>query len=201
MNKRIFIFTIILFVVSSTSLICWNVWHYVPTIKNIPNKLFSALSRRNAILFSENDELCTYMSALLESISMSRIDETYTLFAENAINELGYSSFSTMISRFSDYIDGYTFKVYSPIQPYVHYKRDQQKESEVIEGPLVITTGIKTYYAAVKCISKDDFSPNNVGLWSIEIIDSALVDLNEKNYRGDLRYPTGIYVNVLPSAT
>ena len=52
MNKRIFIFAIILFVVSSTSLICWNVWHYVPTIKiGIPHSGYT-INETQVVVFA-----------------------------------------------------------------------------------------------------------------------------------------------------
>lgn len=118
------------------------------------------------------------------------------LFAPNAISEIGEDRLDEMLEGFVDYFDADSFTLEMPIGPSTSERWDHGMRSKELAGPLELMTDDNAYRLAIKCVACDDWDTNNVGIWSIYIIERSMDTDLEHPYIGDKAYRTGIYINV-----
>ena len=118
------------------------------------------------------------------------------LFAKNAVQEIGLVKIEEMLEEFIDYFRGSTFTIEVPIGPNTDMQIQDQKNWKVLKGPLEVSTDLCEYRMAIRCCAYDDTDEGNEGIWSIYIIDKTKDSDQERPYRGDLQYKTGIYFDV-----
>ena len=117
------------------------------------------------------------------------------LFAPNAVSEIGEETLDEMLNAFTDYFEANSFTLEEPIGPQVSKHMNRGMDSKELIGREIVTAGTREYRIALRCISRDDWEPGNIGLWSLYIIDAA-VDTSDAPYLGDFQHRTGIFFDV-----
>lgn len=123
-------------------------------------------------------------------------DSMKKLFAPKAISEIGEQKLEEMLDAFIDYFQVESFELKMDIGPSTSESIDHGKRSKELEGPLEITTDKGAFRFAIRCIAYDDWDSNNIGIWSVYIIERDKDTDLEHPYIGDKEYRTGIYIDV-----
>lgn len=147
-------------------------------------------------ILTDDKEAYDYADAFLTLALKGDIAAMKNLFAPNAISEIGEERLDGMLKEFVDYFEADSFTLEIPIGPSTSEYRDHGRESKELKGPLEIITDKNEYRFAIKCIAYDDFDENNIGIWSIYIIEKSMDTDLEHPYIGDKKYRSGIYMNV-----
>ncbi len=147
-------------------------------------------------LLTEDKEALEYAEAFLNAAENEDIDAMRSLFAANAIEEIGEDQINEMLNAFVAYFEGGNVQIDCPIGPNVWSKQSDGKQFKELKGPLEIVTDHNEYRLAIRCIAYDDWETDNIGIWSISIIEKSKDTDLEHEYRGDLKYQTGIFFDV-----
>lgn len=149
-------------------------------------------------ILTEDREAYDYANAFLAAAMEKDVASMKALFAPNAVSDIGEEQLDQMLEAFTNYfqVDAFTLEI--PIGPSTSESMDHGKRSKELRGPLVIVSDRCEYRLAIKCISRDDWDGDNIGIWSIYIIEKSKdTDNNpDHHYRGDNKYRTGIYFDV-----
>ena len=151
------------------------------------------LERRG--ILTEDKEVYDYTNAFLTAAVEKDLPAMKTLFAPNAVAEIGEEMLDEMLNAFIDYFEADSFTLEEPIGPNTSENIDHGKRSKELKGREIVTAGTREYRIALRCISRDDWEPGNIGLWSLYIIDAA-VDTSDDPYLGDFQHRTGIFFDV-----
>ena len=151
------------------------------------------LAKRERVFGNREKEMNRCIKAFFSAIKGSDTDRIKALFAQNAINEIGDEELESMINNFlsnfsGEFVDSTKLLVNS------EGTVDHGKKSDVLMGSMEITSTSAEYKMAIKMIPYDDFNADNIGIWSINIMQKDTV--SEYNYTGDGQYRTGIYFDV-----
>lgn len=147
-------------------------------------------------ILSEDREAYDYANAFLNSAHEGNITSMKELFAPNAVSEVGEDQLEKMIEAFIDYfqVDSFTLKKSTGSEIDEHW--DHGKRSKEMKGPLEITSNENEYRLAIKCVAYDDWDEDNVGIWSVYIIERSKDTDQKYPYKGDGKYKTGVYIDV-----
>jgi len=147
-------------------------------------------------ILAEDREVYNYAVTFLNLALVEDIEAMKEMFAQNAISEIGEDQLNEMLEKFIDYFQADSFELVIPVGPVTSEHRDQEKKSKILEGPLEVITDKMEYRLAMKCVAYDDWDENNVGIWSIYIIEKSKDTDLEHPYIGDKKYRTGIYIDM-----
>ena len=150
----------------------------------------------NRGILVDDKEAYDYTDAFLSLALKKDVTAMKDLFAPNAILEIGEDRLDKMLEEFVDYFEANSYTLEMPIGPNTSERRDHGMKSKELNGPLEIITDKKEYRLAIKCTSCNDWDDNNIGIWSIYIIEKSKDTDLEHPYVGDKKYRTGIYFNV-----
>lgn len=142
-----------------------------------------------------NKEACNYTNAFLTAAVEKDLPAMKALFAPNAVSEIGEETLDEMLNAFTDYFEADSFALEEPIGPNTSESKDHEKWSKELIGREIVTAGTHEYRIALRCISRDDWEPGNIGLWSLYIIDAA-VDTSDAPYLGGPMDRAGIFFDV-----
>ena len=158
------------------------------------NPAYRFLAKRGILL--EDRETYDYAKEFLRLAQKRDTTAMKKLFAPNAIAEIGEQELDGMLAVFVDYFQVDSFTLERDIGPSTAESRDHGKRSKELKGPLEISTDKGAFRMAIKCVSRDDWDENNVGVWSVYLIAREKdTDLTHP-YIGDKEYRTGIYIDV-----
>lgn len=147
-------------------------------------------------LLTEDKEALEYAEAFLNAAENEDIDAMRNLFAANAIEEIGEDQINEMLNAFVTYFEGGNIEFGELGGPYSAGHLSNGKYSKEVRDSFDITTDANEYRMVVKCIARDDWEADNIGIWSISIIVRSK-DVNpEYTYWGDAKYQTGIFFDV-----
>ena len=118
------------------------------------------------------------------------------MFAQNAISEIGEDHLDDMLEAFIDYFQADSFTLEVPVGPATAERWSEGKKSKELKGPLEVITNGNAYRLAIKCVAYDDWNEDNIGIWSVYIIEKAKDTDLEHPYVGDKKYSTGIFIDV-----
>jgi len=150
---------------------------------------------RNAIVADQQ------MSSLLEAIQNKDKNAVTKLFAQGALQQT--TDIDTVIEELFNYCS-YEVQSYSSwtgVGPRVHKVRSNGEMLVEMFFTYDVQTANGIYRFAVKYISTDTKCPENVGIWSVYVMDWDEDTDVSYAYLGDRQYTTGIHVgvkNVLP---
>lgn len=147
-------------------------------------------------ILAEDKEAYDYADAFLTLALKKDIIAMKNLFAPNAISEIGERQLNEMLEEFVDYFEADSFALKIPIGPSTSERWDHGKKSKELSGPLEIIADKNEYRFAIKCTAYDDWDKNNIGIWSVYIIEKSKDTDLEHPYIGDKKYRSGIYMNV-----
>lgn len=147
-------------------------------------------------ILTDDKEAYNYADAFLTLALKKDIVGMKNLFAPNAISEIGEMQLDEMLKEFVDYFEADSFTLEMPIDPQTSERWEHGMKSKELKGPLEIITDINEYRFAIKCIAYDDFDGNNIGIWSVYIIEKSMDTDLEHPYIGDKKYRSGIHMNV-----
>lgn len=147
-------------------------------------------------ILTDDKEAYNYADAFLTLALKKDIVGMKNLFAPNAISEIGEMQLDEMQKEFVDYFEADSFTLEMPIDPQTSERWEHGMKSKELKGPLEIITDINEYRFAIKCIAYDDFDGNNIGIWSVYIIEKSMDTDLEHPYIGDKKYRSGIHMNV-----
>ena len=142
-----------------------------------------------------NKEACNYTNAFLTAAVEKDLPAMKALFAPNAVSEIGEETLDEMLNAFTDYFEADSFALEEPIGPQVSKHMNRGMDSKELIGREIVTAGTREYRIALRCISRDDWEPGNIGLWSLYIIDAA-VDTSDDPYLGGPMDRAGIFFDV-----
>ena len=142
-----------------------------------------------------NKEAYNYTNAFLTAAVEKDLPAMKALFAPNAVSEIGEETLDEMLNAFTDYFEADSFALEEPIGPNTSESKDHEKWSKELIGREIVTAGTREYRIALRCISRDDWEPGNIGLWSLYIIDAA-VDTSDNPYLGGPMDRAGIFFDV-----
>lgn len=146
-------------------------------------------------ILTEDKEACNYTNAFLTAAVEKDRPAMKALFAPNAVSEIGEVTLDEMLNAFTDYFEVDSFTLEEPIGPNTSENINHGKRSKELIGREIVTAGTREYRIALRCISRDDWEPGNIGLWSLYIIDAA-VDTSDAPYLGGPMDRTGIFFDV-----
>lgn len=144
----------------------------------------------------EDQEAYDYADAFFALAVKKDLSAMKDLFAPNAISEIGEDQLDEMLEEFVDYFEADSFALEMPIGPQTSERWDHGLKSKELKGPLELITDRNAYRIAIKCTACDDWDNDNIGIWSIYIIERSMDTDLEHPYIGDKAYRTGIYINV-----
>ena len=142
-----------------------------------------------------NKEAYNYTNAFLTATLEKDRPAMKALFAPNAVSEIGEETLDEMLNAFTDYFEVDSFALVEPIGPNTSENINHGKRSKELIGREIVTAGTREYRIALRCISRDDWEPGNIGLWSLYIIDAA-VDTSDDPYLGGPMDRAGIFFDV-----
>ena len=142
-----------------------------------------------------NKEACNYTNAFLTAAVEKDLPAMKALFAPNAVSGIGEETLDEMLNAFTDYFEADSFTLEEPIGPQVSKHMNRGMDSKELIGREIVTAGTREYRIALRCISRDDWEPGNIGLWSLYIIDAA-VDTSDDPYLGGPMDRAGIFFDV-----
>lgn len=147
-------------------------------------------------ILTDDKEAYDYAYAFLDLALKRDINAMKDLFAPNAISEISEIQLDEMLIEFVGYFEADSFTLEIPIDPSTSERWDHGMKSKELKGPLEIVTDKNEYRFAIKCIAYDDFDENNIGIWSVYIIEKSMDTDLEHPYIGDKKYRSGVYMNV-----
>lgn len=147
-------------------------------------------------ILTEDPEAYDYADEFLSAALNHNTVAMKALFAPNAISEIDETQLEAMLTDFIDYFQADSYALEIPIGPQTSECRDHGKKSKELKAPLEITTDKNEYRLAIKCVAYDDWAQDNIGIWSICMIEKAKDTDPDRPYYGDLKYKTGIYIDV-----
>lgn len=150
----------------------------------------------NRGILTDDTEAFDYANVFLTAALDHDVAAMKALFSPNAISEIGEARLDEMLNDFIDYFHADSFTLKTPIGPNTMEYRDQGKKSKELKGPLEVQSAGKEYRIAIRCVSCDDWAQDNIGIWSIYIIEKSKDSDWEHPYYGDLKYTSGIYFDV-----
>ena len=146
-------------------------------------------------ILTEDKEAYNYTNAFLTAAVEKDLPAMKALFAPNAVSEIGEETLGEMLNAFTDYFEADSFTLEEPIGPNTSENINHGKRSKELIGREIVTAGTREYRIALRCISRDDWEPGNIGLWSLYIIDAA-VDTSDAPYLGGPMDRAGIFFDV-----
>ena len=198
MSKRIMIISVLIITVA---IICGCIAHgeengFVKQVRNsFENWLIGGFLKNRGIL--EDDRNTTVMiEKYLKAAQDEDIDMMMRMFAPAAIAEIGQEKLRLMLASFIEYYDGEYLTITELFGATTDENRYDGKKSKEMRVPIEIETSTMEYRMAVKMVLYNEWNADNVGLWSIYIIDRSKDTDDDQPYRGDLEYRTGIYIDV-----
>lgn len=129
---------------------------------------------------------------IIDSIEKSDQDAFKKLFAKNALKEI--DDFETKAQELFSYYDG-EYLEYEDMGTMDDISRIDGYVEIFYHSSCDITTTKGVFRIATKAVTKDSKDKDNVGLWSIYILEKEKDWRPENSYRGDLLYNTGIFVD------
>ncbi len=162
-------------------------------LNSIRVQLFLASHSRN---LTEDTEAYDYANEFLRLALKKDTDSMKKLFAPKAIVEIGEQELDEMLDAFIDYFQVESFELKMDIGPVTAGHIDHGKRSKELEGPLEITTDKEAFRFAIRCVAYDDWDSDNIGIWSVYIIERDKDTDLEHPYIGDKKYRSGIYIDV-----
>lgn len=151
------------------------------------------LERRG--ILTEDKEVYDYTNAFLTAALEKDLPAMKALFAPNAVSEIGEAALDEMLKTFTDYFAVDSFTLEEPIGPQTSGHINHGKRSKELIGREIVTAEMREYRLALRCISRDDWEPGNISLWSLYIIDAA-VDTSDDPYLGGPMDRAGIFFDV-----
>ena len=138
---------------------------------------------------------------ILAALQKQDADQLKSLFAPNAVNEIGENAAVSMINSFLSYFNGESVSLQS-LTHNASQKIDHGKRKIEIKSSMKLSSAHGKYKMAVKLVPNDDFDADNVGLWSIYIISGSKDTLPDDSYYfGDNQFRTGIYFDIPENET
>lgn len=147
-------------------------------------------------MFDNRQEICDYAHAFLTAAQQKDIAAMKELFAPNAISEVGDEQLDEMMGEFMNYFQADSFTLEAPIGPICGQHFNGGKKSRELRGPVEMTSDKSEYRIAIKCVPIDDWNEDNIGIWSVYIIERSKDTDLESIYIGDKKYRTGVYTDV-----
>lgn len=147
-------------------------------------------------ILTDDVEVYEYANDFLSATLAHDVTAMKTLFAPNAVSEIGETVLDEMLNDFIDYFQADSFTIEIPIGPQTSERWEHGKNSKEAKGPLEVDAGESKYRIAIRCVSCDDWVQDNIGIWSIYIIEKSKDSNQERPYYGDLKFTTGIYFDV-----
>ena len=147
-------------------------------------------------ILTEDTEAYDYADEFLGFALKGDTASMKELFAPNAIAEIGEQELDEMLDAFVDYFQVESYELEMDIGPNTSRNIDHGKRSKELEGSLAITTDKEAFRFAIRCIAYDDWESDNIGIWSVYIIERSRDTDLEHPYIGDKEYRTGIYFDV-----
>ena len=155
--------------------------------------LGSIIAKREKVFGNREKEMKKCIKAFFSAVKSRDTDRIKALFAQNAIDEIGDEELESMINNFHSFFSG-EFVDINKLLVNAEGTVDHGKKSDVLGGSMEITSTSAEYKMTIKMIPYDDFDADNIGIWSINIMQKDTV--SEYNYTGDGQYRTGIYFDV-----
>ena len=144
----------------------------------------------------EDKEAYDYADAFLRLAIEKDLATMREMFAKNAVSEIGEEQLDVMLEAFVDYFQADSFTLEVPVGPVTAERWSDGKKLKELEGPLEVITEDNEYRLAIKCVAYDDWNEDNIGIWSVYIIEKAKDTDLEHPYIGDKKYTTGIHLDV-----
>lgn len=144
-------------------------------------------------LLTEDEEALKYATAFLSAAIHGDVGAMGSLFAVNAIEELGEDSFRDLLEAFVAYFEGGNINVEPLVGVYSAGHRSNRKYSRELRAPFDVMTDANQYRMTMKCIVRDDWEADNIGIWSISMIERSQDTDLEYAYQGDAKFRTGIH--------
>ena len=158
----------------------------------LENSAYHSFLKHHGLL-TEDTEALEYTEAFLRATENEDIDAMRKLFAVNAIEELGEDQLDEMLKAFVAYLDSGKISFEQLTGVYSAGHQSGGKYSKELHAPFEVATDANEYRMMVKCIARDDWEADNIGIWSIYIIERAKDTKPEYTYWGDGKYQTGIF--------
>lgn len=200
MKKRIIcLFVVISIFVANINVAIGEEEHAMGLWESFKNHLYNCsvqhfLEKRG--ILTDDVEAYEYANDFLLATLDHDVAAMKALFAPNAVSEIGETVLDEMLTNFVDYFQEDSFNIESPIGPSTSEHRDHGSRSKELKGPLEVDAGKNKYRIAIRCVSCDDWVQDNIGIWSIYIIEESKDSDLEHLYYGDKKYATGIYFDV-----
>lgn len=147
-------------------------------------------------ILTDDTEAYDYANEFLRLALKKDTDSMKKLFAPKAIAEIGEQKLDEMLDAFINYFQVESFELEMDIGPSTSGYIDHGKRSKELEGPLEITTDKEAFRFAIRCVAYDDWDSDNIGIWSVYIIERDKDTDLEHPYIGDKKYRSGIYIDV-----
>lgn len=200
MKKRIIcLFIVISLFVANINVAIGEEEHAVGLWESFKNYIYNCsvehfLGKRG--ILTDDTEAYDYANEFLSATLTRDVTAMKALFAPNAISEIGETELDEMLTDFVTYFQADSFTLESPIGPSTSEYQDHGAKSKELKGPLEVDAGENKYRIAIRCVSHDDWVQDNIGIWSIYIIEKSKDSDWEHLYYGDKKYTTGIYFDV-----
>ena len=153
-------------------------------------------SLKNRGILEDDRNTTVMIEKYLKAAQDENIDIMMRMFAPAAIAEIGQEKLRLMLASFIEYYDGEYLTITELFGATTDENRYDGKKSKEMRVPIEIETSTMEYRMAVKMVLYNEWNADNVGLWSIYIIDRSKDTDDDQPYRGDLEYRTGIYIDV-----
>ena len=150
---------------------------------------------KRGILGGDDDGLST-VEAFLNAAQCDDTSAMLGMFAPAAITEVGAEELTAMLTDFADYFCGDIISVDAPVGAATSEDSIDGRHRLEICAPYVALTSEGEYRLAVRLVPEDEFEPDNIGIWSVYIIESSKDAASEHPYKGDMAYRTGVYMDV-----
>ena len=151
-----------------------------------------ALAKREKLYFGDADrQAMKWVQSFFSAADSRKTNDLKRLFAKNAVAEIGEENLSSMLENFLSCHSGrfryITKKLIGSSGRYDHGQRSVE-----LSGSVDAAATDAYYKMAVKLVPYDDFDPDNVGFWSLNITKTLSSD---GKYCGNYEYRTGIFLN------
>lgn len=158
------------------------------------NPVYRFLEKRGILMTDR--EAYDYAKEFLSLAQKKDAAAMKKLFAPSAVAEIGEQELDGMLDAFVEYFQVNSFALERDIVPSTSEHLNRRMQSKELEGPLEVTTDRGAFRMAIKCVSRDDWDENNVGIWSVYLIAREKDTDLEHPYIGDKMYRSGVYLDV-----
>lgn len=141
------------------------------------------------------------VESLFIAVQNQDIEAVKAMFAPAAIVEIDKDEFEKQVAAFVEYCDGELVSVQALANgTQTAESHHAGKNSKEIRGPYTVITSTNEYRLAIKYVSCDDWNSDNIGIWSLYIIEGSKDTYPDNGdnhtYLGDGKYSTGIFFDV-----